>query len=95
MLYKHFSTRELIIKIPVRILLDWIAALSFLLKGEPGNTLAVFQAHGAFLRNLSMNSSKRRVLQRELPFYSGSQIYKGIILVDYYLKNKKYGVGTL
>jgi GT2 family glycosyltransferase len=91
MLYKHFSTRELIIKIPVRILLDWVAALSFLLKGDLRNTWAIFQAHGAFIRNLSINSSKRKSLQQTLPFYSGPQIYKGIILVDYYLKKQKRG----
>lgn len=41
LVYRHFSTAELLIKFPLRIGLDWLAALVFLLKGQSDHGKAV------------------------------------------------------
>jgi GT2 family glycosyltransferase len=94
MLYKHYRTMELVIKMPLRMFLDWLAAFVFLIKGEPGNMWAVFRAQGAFLGNLPVNTIKRKEL-RKFPHYRGQLVYKGSILADYYLKKKKEGIEIL
>lgn len=88
LLYKHFDTGELFYKFPLRLLLDWIAALHFLFKGEAGNFAAVLRAHGNFLINLGRNTGKRRAIRRAYPTYDDTMIYRGSVVVDYYLRGK-------
>ena len=89
LIFKHLLPSELIYKLPLRILLDWIAALHFLLKGEPKNFGAVLRAHYRFLTELNQNIPKRKELQQSYPTYPNTLIYPGLIVVDYYLKGKK------
>jgi GT2 family glycosyltransferase len=84
LLFKHLDTIELLYKLPARILLDWVAAGSFLLQGHPGNFGAVFKAHLHFVRRLGRDLSKRRALRTNYPQYDRSAIYKGLILLRYY-----------
>ncbi len=89
LIFKHLSSSEMIYKLPVRILLDWLAAFIFLIRFQPRNTLAVLRAHLHFFRNLSRDKAKRRAIHKEYPTYPRSVISKGIILVDYYLMGRK------
>ncbi len=89
LIFKHLGSDEMIYKIPVRILLDWLAAFIFLIKFQPGNTFAVLRAHLHFLKNLERDKAKRRAIHTDYPTYPRSVVAKGIILVDYYLKGKK------
>lgn len=89
LIFKHLLPSELIYKLPLRILLDWIAAFHFLLKGEPKNFGAVLRAHYRFLTELNQNIPKRKELQQSYPTYPNTLIYSGLIVVDYYLKGKK------
>ncbi len=89
LIFKHLGSNELIYKLPVRILLDWLAAVIFLIRFQPKNTLAVLRAHLHFFRNLSRDKAKRSAIHKEYPTYPRSVIAKGIILVDYYLKGRK------
>lgn len=86
MLIKHLNSGELMIKIPVRVILDWVAALAFLLKGSPSNTWAVLNAHASILASMGKNFRKRRVLRRSYPDYPRHNIYGGLILLKYYFK---------
>jgi GT2 family glycosyltransferase len=91
LLFKHLNTGELFYKLPLRGVLDMIAALQFLLKGQPANSAAVLRAHVKFLMNLSRDHRKRKEIRRMFPSYSDTMIYKGIVVVDYFLKGKKDG----
>jgi GT2 family glycosyltransferase len=87
LLYKNSSELALWIKFPIRLILDYVAALLFLFKGEAKNTKAVFQAHADFLKELPKTRKKRQLL-KSLPFTTNS-MYKGIAVFDYFLLRKK------
>jgi GT2 family glycosyltransferase len=89
LLVKHLNTGELIYKLPLRIALDVIAAFQFLLKGEGRSFAAVISAHGKFLLNLSNELKKRKELRETLPTYPETMIYKGSVVVDYFLKGQR------
>jgi GT2 family glycosyltransferase len=89
LIFKHLLPGELIYKLPLRILLDWIAAFHFLLKGEPKNFGAVLRAHYRFVAEFNQNLRKRKELQQTYPTYPDTLIYPGLIVVDYYLRGKK------
>ncbi len=89
LIYKHFLPTELLYKLPLRILLDWIAAFHFLLKGEPKNFSAVVRAHYRFLTELNKNTRKRKELLQTYSAYPDTLIYPGLIIIDYYLKGRK------
>ncbi len=84
MITKHFSTLELFIKLPVRIILDWAAALMFLIKGKPENSGAVFRAHAAYLGSIGRVLKKRREITAQYPVYPRDTIFKGFILIESY-----------
>jgi len=89
LIYYHFDPSELLYKFPLRVFLDWVAALSFLLKGKPKNFAAVLQAHQEFFQKLGLHRSKRRALRLAYPTYARPTIHPGLIIVDYYLRRKK------
>jgi len=89
LIYKHLSTSELLYKFPARVILDWVAAVVFLLKGQFKNAEAVLKAHNDFIRNFRLNREKRKKIHREFPTYSTDNIYNRLIILDYYLLQKK------
>lgn len=89
LIYKHLDPGELIYKLPLRLMLDWLAAGVFALQGKPKNALSVLSAHINFLRDLAKTRSKRAALRRKHPSYSRKTIHSGSILLDYYLKGQR------
>ncbi|MEZ4946336.1 MAG: glycosyltransferase family 2 protein [Cyclobacteriaceae bacterium] len=85
MLIKNLSIGQLLYKLPIRIGLDWIAALKFLVTGYGKDFLAVLKAHFYIIIHFFGLFSKR---PSGLP-YKAHQTYKGSILIDYYLKGRK------
>jgi GT2 family glycosyltransferase len=88
LIIKHFSTSELIWKLPLRFLLDWAAALKFLLQPSPKDALAVLQAHFAFFSSLRGELAKRRKLASQLNNFKVKQVYPRWLVVDHYLLGK-------
>jgi len=88
LLFKHLDTAELLYKLPIRLFLDWVAAFTFLLKGQAGNFGGVFKAHAHFIGRLGRDLAKRRTLRSRYPHYNRSAMYKGLVLVRYYLGGK-------
>jgi len=86
LIYKHFDSTELVYKIPGRLMLDWLAAFVYLVKGKPKHMLAILKAHVHFLRSLPESRVKRQLLRQQHPTYSRASIHHGLIIVDYYLK---------
>ncbi len=84
MLFKHYDPVEVVTKIPARIALDWVAAISFILKGEGRNFVSVLRAHVDFFRHLRSLRAKRRAIRRANPTYPKENIYGGLILYRYF-----------
>lgn len=89
LIYKHLGSFELILKFPLRMGLDWLAALFFLFKGKTKNALTVFKAHRDFFKDLGKHRRKRKEIQQTNPSYSKKGIHPGLIVFDYYLRKKK------
>lgn len=76
----------LIPKLFIRMCLDGIAGIRFLLKGELKNLWAVLRSHFAMYKNLGTLLKKRKQIKQiaKKPNYKG--FYKGSILWAYYFK---------
>ncbi len=88
MLYKNLPQGRLCGVMTLRLVLDYLAALSFLLKGCPKSALAVFRGRLAFWKLLPGFKQDRKSLssgvQKNIP-----EIYRGCIVFDYFLRAKK------
>lgn len=89
LIFKHLDTRELLYKLPFRMILDWVAAAFFLLKGEGKNFKSVFRAHFDFIMQINNLRRKRENIRAQNNTYPRKTIYPGLILFDYYLRKKK------
>jgi GT2 family glycosyltransferase len=89
LLYKHLGSVELRYKLPFRMMLDWLAALMFLLKGQRKNAASVFAAHRDFIRNINTHQKKRKAILSQYPAYKTANIYHGILPWRYFVVGKK------
>lgn len=89
MLYKNCSRRVLMPVMIIRFFLDYLSLLLFLLSGKPGDAKAVLRARLAFLKIYSSYRAKRLENLRMAENKVIPQIYKGSILLEYYLLGKK------
>lgn len=89
MLYKNLPANNFIFTLLIRMCLDGVAALKFLLSGEFANFFAVFRAHLSFYSLLSKFRQKRKVLVAKTTCKNHKEIYKKSIVIDYYLRKKK------
>ena len=85
LLFKNLQKRQLAYVFPIRILMDWVAALKFLAEKKPKEFTAVIKAHWNFYRQIPALKHKRKnITQRKV-----SNIHNGNIVLEYYLKGKK------
>jgi GT2 family glycosyltransferase len=88
LIYKNFRTSELILKLPTRILLDYLAAFRFLLSGEGEHALAILKAHYFFIQSMGNLTQKRKLLPNSaVENRVGS--YDGSIVWDFFIRGKK------
>ena len=88
LIFKHLPPSQLIWKLPLRVLLDWAAAVKFLLQPSPKDFLAVLKAQFDFFKNIQIEIRKRRGLARKLNNFNVTQIYRKWLVVDYFLLGK-------
>jgi len=88
-LYKNFSNRELWLKLPIRILLDIIAAFKFMLFDSLKDGLAVLRAHIHFWGELPINYRKRQLTKKQQKVSIKHLIYKKSIVLQYFILGKK------
>lgn len=86
---KHWSPGELVFKLPLRILLDWTAALVFVSSGALHNAWSVVRAHWAYALTIARTWEKRSQIMEKHPHYSRKSVFGGSILVEFYLKGRK------
>ncbi|MEP0984234.1 glycosyltransferase family 2 protein [Ekhidna sp.] len=81
LLIKNLPLGKLIYKLPIRVALDWVAVLKFILEGKVKHGLAVLKAHlSAFLRMPRMYGKRRKLYN---PPDSRS------IILSFFLRNKR------
>jgi len=86
MLYKNLEHDRLVKVFTVRIILDWVAAIKFLVDGGFADMWAVTRAHLHILRNLHKLRKKREKIHHRRV----SGIYWGNVVVEHYLRRRKY-----
>jgi GT2 family glycosyltransferase len=87
MIWKNMPAAALAWKLPVRIVLDGIAAWKGLLSGDGGYFIAVTKAHAHFLKWVFTDRKKSlQAIEKNKTLYGK---YHGSILWEYYLKKKK------
>ena len=89
MLYKNLPDEPLKRVMPIRMVLDWLAALHLLLAGKPANAIAVVRARRDFRKMkpdflARRNHNLRSAIRHDLP-----GVYKGSMLLQYYLFGRK------
>lgn len=89
LLVKNLPPGELKWKLPLRIVLDWAAALNFLLHGFAGSAWAVLRAHGNFFQGLSKDLRKRKTLKSIGFTVRPGLIRQKMVVVDYFLRGKR------
>ena len=90
MLYKNLPQEDLASVMRVRAVLDYVAAFSFMLKGQLPNALAVFRARRAYhsLRTSLAASRKENLKKTTLAVIP--ERTKNSILAQFYLHGKKF-----
>jgi GT2 family glycosyltransferase len=87
---KNLPPRFLFFKVFHRMNLDGVAAFKFLFDGQPYHFLAVLRAHASFYYWLPATLNKRKRQKQIKGFkYNLSQVYKGNIAAEHFLKGKK------
>ncbi|MBR1793446.1 MAG: glycosyltransferase family 2 protein [Bacteroidales bacterium] len=85
LLYKNLPQHRLHWVMALRMVLDGVAGLKFLLEGHPKECLAVIKAHQAYRRwKPQLREKRSRTQPREVDC-----VYNGHLLIDYYLLGKK------
>ncbi|MBQ9474463.1 MAG: glycosyltransferase family 2 protein [Bacteroidales bacterium] len=86
MLYKNLPQGRMTPVLALRIVLDWVAALSFLLKGNGAECAAVFKAHRQYRSWKPALRSKRAAIKPK----PTSCILAHSLLIQYHLLNRKH-----
>lgn len=89
LLYKNLPKGTLFQKIFMRMTLDGLAAIQFLLTGQLNSFFKVLAAHRDFYKSLGTLRKKRATLMSKVTVSSHPEIYKGSIIFDFYIFRKR------
>ena len=93
MIFKNEPSVSLMWKLPVRLVLDGIAGLKFLIGLKPRSTFAIIKAHLSFYCRIPYLMRKRREFSKLLGGSPAVDLITGrlskSIVIEYYLKGKK------
>ncbi|MCW3077169.1 MAG: N-acetylglucosaminyl-diphospho-decaprenol L-rhamnosyltransferase [Bacteroidetes bacterium] len=89
-LTKNHPPEFLFFKIIYRLILDGVAATSFLFSGTPKHFFAVIQAHFAYYKRLPQTLRKRKEMQKLPGFqFNTTCMYQGNIVFEYFISGKR------
>lgn len=88
MLYKNLPLWRLLYIMPLRLVLDYVAAMVNLLKGRSGHASAIIRARLHFLKSLSLYRSKRTDNMHKMTVSYPPTIQRRSIVMDYFLFHK-------
>jgi GT2 family glycosyltransferase len=89
LLLRHLSVGAFITRMPLRALLDGVAAIRFLLSGQWASGSAIVRAHVEFFLTLGREIKKRRALHAAYPRYSREGMRNGSIVFEYFVRGRK------
>ncbi len=89
MVYKNAPAKDLWKICLLRLILDGIAGIKFLLEGNGKDCIAVVKAHFYFYKNYRHINKKRKEVIKSSFDNSGNFIYPDSIVFNYYLKRKR------
>lgn len=89
MLFKNLSRSKLIQILFIRTVLDGLSAFIYLFKFHFSDFFAVFKAHISFHKLLSKYRKKRKKISIKSNF-NHTEIYKGSIVYDYFIKKNYF-----
>ena len=89
LLYKNLPKGKLYQTLFIRMLLDGVAALQFLVTGQFRSFTKVMGAHRDFYRSLKKLGQKRKELLAKATTFKHAEIYKGSIIVDFFIFKKR------
>jgi GT2 family glycosyltransferase len=89
LLYKNLSDKNFNSTMFCRKLLDAVAALFFLAKGELRSAISVWKAHTDFYRNIKSLKEKREKIRTLGNLYPGGLILNKSIVFEFYIKRHK------
>lgn len=84
MLINNLSGFQLMVRLPLRVALDWVAAIKFLLEGQPRDFWAVARAHAYIFIRLTFLLNARQKGD-----YAITDIYPRSIVFDYFILRKR------
>ena len=88
MITKNYTRKQLLTKLPIRLLLDSLSAWYYLLKGEPSSSVAILRGQLSYYKGLPHWIRSRKASTTVHPrFYS--TVYPGSIVFQYFIKKKK------
>ena len=90
LLYKNLPKGKVFRLIFLRMVLDGIAAIKFVLSLEFDNFYAVLRSHLIFYASIHKFQSKRKENLRHMKTKEHSTMYKHSIVADFFLRKKKY-----
>lgn len=90
MLYKNLPQEDLASVMRVRVVLDYVAAFSFMLKGQFPNALAVFRARRAYHSLRASLTASRKENLKKTTLAVIPERTKSSILAQFYLHGKKF-----
>ena len=88
-LYKNSDTSQLLWKIPLRWLLDVVAAIRFLTQPSFGDFRAVVKAHRAFILHIFRTEAQRKAVKKLGTTTTHNEMYKGSVVIAYFLRHIK------
>jgi hypothetical protein len=89
MLYKNLPPESLWSSIGVRLVLDGVAGIYYLVQGKPAHFMAVIKAHFNFYRNFSFWRQQRQACLRIARGSTLSGVYDQSIVWKFYFEKKK------
>lgn len=89
MLVKNLPKGKLLPVLTARLILDGVAALNFLVRGEYASVRAVWRAHMAFYRSLPLNLKKRAALLSLQRIHNHAEIFRRSMVFGFYIRKRK------
>jgi len=90
MLYKNCANRPFLLIFLIRLFFDYLSAMVFLFTGKFGDVKALLQARWSFWKIKSKFKTQRMENIQLTKLFPIPEMYKGSIIIDYYLKGKRY-----
>ncbi|GAB4280466.1 MAG: glycosyltransferase family 2 protein [Marinilabiliales bacterium] len=90
LLYKNLPSKKLCRKFLIRMFLDGVAGLKFLVTLEFKNFISVVKAHGAFYCNLRSLRRKRKTLNSLKHNENTNGVFNKSIVYQFFIKKKRY-----